>query len=304
MSDWQFEEVAGPFDFTEGPAWDGSGVLFSDIPASRILRWDPSTGETTEFRTGTNQANGLLFDAHGVLHACEGGDDDGTQGFDRGRCIARYDAGGTRTVLAAQFEGKRLNSPNDLAFDHRGRCFFTDPRYGSRTDDLELGHESVYRIDPPATVDGAWSITRVTFDTTKPNGILLSPDGRTLYVAESHPGEGERKELRAYPLDDEGNVSGPYEIPHTFAPHRGIDGMCLDAQGHIVATSGWDRSGPGPMINVFEPSGRILATHPVPAAPTNCTWGDDDLQTLYVTAGARLFRARTDLQGALTWPAA
>ncbi len=295
MSDWQFEQVAGPFDFTEGPAWDGNGLIFSDIPNSRLLRYDPASGQTDEFRTATNQGNGLMFDGDGVLHACEGGGD--------GRCIARYDADGTRRVLASHFEGKRLNSPNDLAFDHRGRIFFTDPRYGSRTDDLELDHQSVYRLDPEGADGDSWAITRVTFDTKKPNGLLVSPDGGTLYVAESAQGDDPR-ELRAYPLDADGSISGPHETPHNFHPHRGIDGMCLDKDGNIVATSGWEQSGPGPMINVFTPSGRVLATHPMAHAPTNCTWGDADLQTLYVTAGGCLFRARTELQGALIFPSA
>ncbi len=290
MSDWNFEQVAGPYDFTEGPAWDGSGLIFSDIPNSRLLRYDPETGKTQEYRTGTNQGNGMIFDRVGVLHACEGGGD--------GRCIARYNADGSRQVLASHFEGKRLNSPNDLSFDHKGRIFFTDPRYGERVDDMELDHQSVYRLDP----DGNdWTITRVTFDTKKPNGLLVSADAGTLYVAESAY-DNDPRELRAYPLDEDGNVSGPHETPHNFFPHRGIDGMCLDIDGNIVATSGWEQSGPGPMINVFTPTGRVLATHPIPHPPTNCTWGDADLRTLYVTAGARLYRARTELQGALLFP--
>lgn len=294
MDDWHFEQVAGPYDFTEGPAWDGSGLIFSDIPNSRLLRYDPQTGDTTVFRSDTNEANGLMFSADGVLHACEGGL--GADG--QGRCIARYNADGSRQVLAGHFEGHRLNSPNDMAFDHKGRVFFTDPRYGSKVDDLELDHQSVYRLDP----DGDdWAITRVTFDTRKPNGILVTPDARTLYVAESAHGDDPR-ELRAYPLDTDGNVCGPHETPHNFFPHRGIDGMCLDVDGNIVATSGWDESGPGPMINVLTPRGRMLATHPMEFAPTNCTWGDADLKTLYVTAGARLYRARTQLQGALLYP--
>ena len=212
---WQFEQVAGPFAFTEGPAWDGDALLFTDIPKSRIMRYDPKSGKTDEYRTGTNGANGLMFDKNGVLYACEGD----------GRLMARYNADGSRDVIVDRFDGKRLNSPNDLAFDQKGRMWFTDPRYGNRTDDLELDHRSVYRCDPQP--DGSWKTTRVTFNTTQPNGLLVTPDMKTLYVAQSGYGE-DKRELRAYPLDADGSVSGDYAVPHNFFPHRGIDGMCLD----------------------------------------------------------------------------
>lgn len=288
---WDFELVAGPFDFTEGPAWDGEVVLFTDIPNNRIMRYDPSNGECTEFRTGTNEANGLMFDKAGHLYACEGGGG--------GRRMVRYNADGTTDVLVDRFEGKRLNSPNDLAFDAQGRIWFTDPRYGEKFDDMELGHESVFRLDPKP--DGGWEISRVTHDTTKPNGLLISPDGKWLYVAQSHYGDNKR-ELRGYPINDDGTV-GEYEVLHNFFPHRGIDGMCLDTEGNIVATAGWEQSGPGPMIYVFAPNGRVLETHPLPTdQPTNCTFGDADLQTLYVTAGGCLYRTRTERKGYLIYP--
>lgn len=286
---WDFEHVAGPFDFTEGPAWDGEAVIFTDIPNSRIMRYHPVSGECAEFRMGTNEANGLMFDVNGELYACEGG----------GRRMVRYNADGTTTVVADAFEGKRLNSPNDLAFDAEGRIWFTDPRYGDKIDDLELDHQSVFRLDPQA--DGTWDITRVTFDTTKPNGILISADQQWLYVAQSAHGADPR-ELRAYPINDDGTV-GMYEVCHNFYPHRAIDGMCFDTEGNIIATAGANTSGPGPMIYVFAPNGRVLETHPMPAdRPTNCTFGDPDLQTLYVTASGSLFRARTERKGDLVYP--
>jgi len=165
---------------------------------------------------------------------------------------------------------------------------------------MELGHESVYRLDPQP--DGSWQIRRMTFDTTRPNGLLVSRDGRTLYVAQSAYGENQKRELRAYPI--EGDRLGPYEVLHNFYPHRGIDGMCWDSEGNIVATAGWQQSGPGPMIYVFAPSGRVLETHPVPVdRPTNCTFGGPDLGTLFVTtATGYVFRARTERQGWLIFP--
>jgi gluconolactonase len=171
---------------------------------------------------------------------------------------------------------------------------------------MELDHESVYRLDPqPDSVgSGAWSITRMTFDTTAPNGLLLSPDNRTLYVAQSKYGDGQKRELRAYPILDDGSL-GECQVLHNFYPHRGIDGMCLDRDGNLVATAGWEVSGPGAMIYVFAPNGRVLETHPAPAnRPSNCTWGDADLRTLYVTTlEGHLLRARTDRQGLLLYPA-
>ena len=115
---WEFEQVAGPYGFTEGPAWDGEAVLFTDISTSRVMRYDPASGECTAFRSGTNEANGLIFDKDGNLHACEGSKlfSDG----EGGRRISRYNADGTTTVVVEDFEGKRLNSPNDLAFDAQG----------------------------------------------------------------------------------------------------------------------------------------------------------------------------------------
>lgn len=292
---WDFEVLVEPNGLSEGPAWDGSGLLYTNIPNSRIMRYVPNaeggTASHTVFREGTNGANGLMFDKAGRLYGCEGD----------GRRMVRYEPDGGVTVLCDNYEGKRLNSPNDLAIDNQGRVWFTDPRYGERTDDLELGHMSVFRLDPQA--DGSWKCVRMTYDTTSPNGLLISPDNKTLYVAQSKYGEGQLRELRAYPIQEDGTL-GQYRVLHNFYPHRGIDGMCLDTGGNIIATAGWEISGPGGMIYVFTPTGRVLETHPVPCdRPTNCTFGDADLRTLYVTSIAgHLLRARTDRQGLLHYP--
>ena len=291
--DWNFHSLIEPMTLTEGPAWDGSGLLFSNIPNSRIMRYDPQTEKVSVYRTGTNEANGLMFDKDGRLYACESG----------ARRIVRYEADGSTTVICDRFEGRRFNSPNDLAIDNQGRIWFTDPRYGDFRDDMELDHESVFRLDPQP--DGAWRVARVTFDTTSPNGILFSLDQRTLYVAQSKYGEGQLRELRAYPVRDDGSL-GPYAVLHNFYPHRGIDGMCLDTDGNIIATAGWEVSGPGGMIYVFAPNGRVLETHPVPAnRPTNCAFGGPDLSVLYVTSiEGHLLRAQTDRRGHLLYPTA
>ena len=295
---WEFEHIAGPYGFTEGPAWDGAGLLFTDIPTSRIMRYEPATGACTVFRTGTNQANGLMLDKDGRLYACEGSVDPETGA---GRCIARYEPDGGRTVIGDRSRGSRLNSPNDLAIDAQGRIWFTDPRYHDDYDPMELDHESVYRLDPQD--GGNWPIRRMTYTTTKPNGLLIAPDQRTLYVAQSGRLPEEKRELRAYPVNDDGSL-GDGEVIHDFGENRGIDGMCLDVEGNIVATAGNRAGGPGPMIYVFSPSGEVIETHPLNVdQPTNCTFGGEDLSTLYVTTGeGHLLRAFTERQGRLHYP--
>lgn len=289
---WHFEVLLEPIGLTEGPVWDGRFLFFTNIVNSRIFRYDPEGGEFTVWREGTNEANGLMLDGNGLINACEGG----------GRRMVQYPEGGETIVMCAEFEGGRLNSPNDLAIDSRGRVWFTDPRYGDYRDDMELEHESVYRLDPRP--DGSWMPLRVTYDTTAPNGLLLSPDEETLYVAQSKNGEGQKRELWAYPIveDSSGHQSrivGDHQVMHNFYPHRGVDGMCLDVDGNIIATAGWGESGPGGMIYVFAPDGRVLETHPVPCdSPTNCAFAGPDLRDLYVTSTeGHLLRARTDRQG-------
>lgn len=287
---WEFERVAGPYEFTEGPVWDGRGVLFTDIPSSRVMRYDAESGETSVYREGTNAANGLKLGPDGDLYACEM----------EGRRVARYTDEGSETVVD-EFEGGRFNSPNDLAFDSDGDLWFTDPFYETgwldpETHGFDLDHRSVYRVDPtdPDT------LTRMTHDTTNPNGLLVSPDDDYLYVAQSDY-DGDR-ELRAYPI--EGDEVGEYEVLHNFYPHRGIDGMCLDVEGNIVATAGYEEGGPGPMLYVFAPGGRVLETHPIDVPrPTNCCFGGDDLRTIHVTGSSGdLHRAETDRRGLLDAP--
>ena len=295
---WDFIAVQGPFGGTsEGPAWDGEFLLFTHIPDSKIYKFDPKTSTTQVFRENTNCANGLMFDEDGKLYACEGG----------GRRVVRYD-GDSTTVLADSYQGSKFNVPNDLAIDPEGRVWFTDPFYegagGAWSEDRsnkELDHDSVYRID---LKDGkSTAVIRVTEDTTRPNGLLFSLDFKTLYVAQSGRLEDEKRQLRAYPVNSDGSL-GPHEVIHDFGEHRGIDGMVLDVEGNIIATAGYKAGGPGPMIYVFSASGEVLETHPTPFdRPTNCSFGGEDLSTLYVTTiDGFLLRAFTERQGRLAYP--
>jgi gluconolactonase len=298
---WKFELLRKPTDvpLTEGPVWDGEHIYFTHIQASRIMRYDLKSGEITVAREGTNRTNGLCYDAKGRLFGCCSG----------GRSIVRFDADGRNTVIADRLDGKRLNTPNDLAVDRKGRIWFTNPVNSGNWDKdskMEVDHQSVLRCDPQP--DGSYTVTRVTFDNTQPNGILVSQDQNTLYVAESGYTKGIARELRAYPIKDDGSL-GAYTTLFTWGEdakgvHRGIDGMCLDVDGNIVATNGWEVSGPGPMITVFSPTGRVLETHPVPAIrPTNCCFGGPDMSTLFVTTTqGHFFRAQTNRVGWAMYP--
>ena len=284
MKTWEFETLDPAYgEVSEGPAWDGSGLLYTRIQQSRIMRYDAATGVVSVYRENTNCSNGLTFDAQGRLYACQGG------ATPDARRVVRYNADGSQTVLADRYEGKRLNIPNDIVVDLDQRVWFTDPWYegaagpwSATRADKELEHDSVYRLDPQA--DGSHSITRVTFDTTRPNGLLFSLDYRTLYVAQSGREPTEARQLRAYPVNADRTL-GTAAILHDFGANRGIDGMRLDTEGNIIATAGWERGGPGPMIYVFSPSGRVLEMHPVPCTrPTNCAFGGKDRTTLFVTS--------------------
>jgi gluconolactonase len=298
---WKFELLLKPsaVPLTEGPVWDGEHLYFTHIRASRIMRYDPKGGAITEWRTGTNRTNGLAFDAQGRLFGCCSG----------GRSIVRFDPDGKNVVIADRLDGKKLSTPNDLAIDRKGRIWFTNPVNDGnwdKTEREELDHRSVLRADPQK--DGSYTVTRVTFDTTQPNGILVSRDQNTLYVAESGSAPRIPRELRAYPIREDGSL-GTFTALFTWGEdargvHRGIDGMCLDCDGNIVATAGYEQSGSGPMIYVFSPTGRVLETHPLPSVrPTNCCFGGADLTTLFVTTGeGHFFKAQTNRVGWAMYP--
>jgi gluconolactonase len=280
----RLEKLWSDAEFTEGPAYGPDRcIYFSDI-GNRIMRYDPAGGTTTEYRKPSGRANGLDFDAMGRLVAAEGANTGGK------RRITRTEKDGAIKVLADRWQGKRFNSPNDLTIDARGRIYFTDPRYVGK-EPIEIPVEGVYRIDADGTV------TQIIADVRKPNGIILSPDMKTLYLAESDPA-GKRR-LLAYVLNDDGSV-GSKKVVHDFGKDRGIDGMCVDTKGNIYGAAGQGKTGG---VHVFSPEGKRLAFIPTPETPTNCVFGGQDRKMLYVTAGRSLYRIHLEAEGfAIFWP--
>ncbi|HEX5103681.1 MAG TPA: SMP-30/gluconolactonase/LRE family protein [Pirellulaceae bacterium] len=272
-ADSKLEKLWAEGEFTEGPALapDGS-ILFSDI-GTTIYRFDPKTGQTAVFRKPSGRSNGLKFNQKGELVACEGAN---TGGNRRISITAGIDGAkdGTVKTLAGSYDGKRFNSPNDLAIGSRGQVYFTDPRYVG-DDPRDLDFETVFLVG----TDG--SVKVATRDIQKPNGIIVTPDDKTLYVSDNNPG-GNRHFVR-FAIQADGTLGGK-KVLHDFGTGRGIDGMTLDRDGNIFATAGTgDKAG----IYVFTAEGEHLAFIPTPGDPTNCCFGGSaDSGTLYITCAS------------------
>jgi gluconolactonase len=293
---------------TEGPAVapDGS-IYFTDIPAGKdpglIVRFDPRTKETSVFTDDSHKANGLMFDAGGDLIACEGADGGG-------RCVSRWDVKtGMREVLADRYTDKRFNAPNDLCIDLHGWIYFTDPRYLG-DEPRELEHRAVYRIDRYNRV------AEVTHDIEKPNGIVISADQKTLYVADTNngtdridpnapPPEKGTMKIYGFPLDENGLVSGERWTVYDFGRESGCDGMTLDVKGNLYLTS---RSANRPGVLIIDPEGHelgfIATAEPQPDAkephglPSNCDFGiGEESSMLYITVDTSLYRIRLNATG-------
>jgi sugar lactone lactonase YvrE len=282
------EKIASGMKFNEGPVWvpgkDGKPghLLFSDIPADTIFRLDPpKQGETatpTEFRKPSGHSNGLFLDKDGNLVICE----------HEGR-VTRLTPDGKLAVLAAVWEGKSLNSPNDLCINSRGSIFFTDPPYGlggslGKARTRELDFCGVYRID----YNGKLSL--LVKDLATPNGICLSPDEKTLYVTNHSKGEIWAFALKGNEIDGEGKVLAQTKSGSRSA---GADGIRVDETGNIYVAG---RGG----IHVFKPSGEAIGLIGIPESPTNLVFGDDDRKTIYATGGGgSIYRIRVKIPGAV-----
>ena len=284
-ADATVERVAEGFQFIEGPVWVGGAddghLLFSDIPGDTVFRWSESDGTSVflspvflpELETnGVGGSNGLTLDLEGRLVLCEHGN----------RRVARIESDGSRVTLADRYDDKRLNSPNDIVYHSSGAAFFTDPPYGLASPEAsELGFQGIYRLDPDGTV------TLLSDVMSRPNGIGLSPDETTLYVANS---DVERVWM-AFPLTDDLNVGeGRVLLDLSASEDPGApDGFAVDTLGNIWA------SGPGGIV-VISPDGDHLGTIRTPELPANAAFGNDG-HTLYMTARTGLYRIDTLVQG-------
>jgi gluconolactonase len=287
--------------FTEGPAADADGsIYFSDIINNRIMKLS-ADGKLSVFRSDSGRTNGNLFDQQGRLVSCEGSE----MGAGGRRRIVRTDMKtGEVTVLTEKYDGKRYNSPNDLAIDSQGRIYFTDPCYGDRSI-MEMDIEGVYRID----VDG--TVTRVLGQPAvqRPNGIAITPDDKKLYLVDSNPGPGGNRKIWSFDIKTDGSLTGQ-KIVYDFAPGRGGDGMRLDLQGNLWIAAGISTArGVGettdnpPGIYVITPAGALLGRIPVPEdLITNLTFGGPDKKILYITAGKSLYKININASGWSVFP--
>jgi gluconolactonase len=258
------------FLFVEGPAWSHDGFLvFSDVPHNKLLAYKPGE-KYTLLRSDDNGAMGNAFDAQGRLYTCE----------THARRVTRMDKKGKVDVLVERYEGKRFNAPNDIVVRKDGQIYFTDPAFGNQEDTRELDFFGVYHVTPRGEVE------LVAKPAGRPNGIALSPNGRVLYVSNS-----DERNIRAYDLDGKGAaanervlVSGIEGVP---------DGLRVDEKGNLYLAA--------KKIEVYTPEGKSLGSIALAETPSNLTFGDEDLQSLFVTARTSVYRIRLDVKGSVQY---
>lgn len=284
------EVLAEGFEWAEGPVWIPSqeALLFSDIPRNVVLKWKEGDGISEFLKpsgyTGSAPpskepgSNGLLLDSAGRLILCQHGD----------RQIARLEKDGSQTVLVSEYQGKRLNSPNDATFKSNGDIYFTDPPYGldglNDNPAKELDFNGVYRLTPEG------ELTLLTREISFPNGIAFSPDEELLYVANSDP---KKAIWMVFQVRGDGTL-GPGRVFHDVTSWVGRypglpDGLKVDQKGNLFATS------PGG-VSIFSPEGELLGRIDTGVATANCGWGEDG-SVLYITADNYLCRVRTTTSG-------
>ena len=289
-ADATIEKLAEGFNFAEGPVWDRANerLFFSDVRGNEVYEWSEAGGATTFIdpvfegdRTGKGSvsSNGLTLDAEGRLILCEHGN----------RRISRLEADGSRTVMVETHDGRQLNSPNDAVFASDGSLYFTDPPYGLAEQDASSewhGFNGIYRLHP----DGELEV--LVRDQSRPNGIGLSPDETTLYVANS---DAANMVWMAYDIDENGasNARVFYDINDQTEPGA-ADGLKLDVNGNLFAT------GPGG-VWVIAPDGTHLGTIKTGEITANVAWGNDG-RTLYLASSTSLYRIRLSTEGHIPGP--
>lgn len=271
------EKLASGFLFTEGPVWNTREdcLLFTDIPNNQILRWSAKEGITV-FRKPSNMANGLAFDHQGRLLACEHAVSQ----------LTRTEKNGQVTVIASHYQGKELNSPNDVVVKSDGAIYFSDPSYG-RNDyygvqrNCDLAFKGVYR----AEANGE-NLTLLADDFDQPNGLCFSSDESKLFINDS-----ERAHIRVFDVKADGTLTNNRVWTELTGSHPGVpDGMKIDSQDNVYCT------GPGG-IHVFDRSAKCLGVILVPEVAANLAWGDKDLCSLFITASNSLYRVRVKTPG-------
>lgn len=285
----------------EGPSWDPHTGYLYFVSGNSVNRLKPESDAKLEaFRTDAPGANGTLVDPDGRVLVCEAG----------GRRVTRTEKSGSLTVLAEAFEGKKLNSPNDLALDSKGRIYFTDPRYGT-ADDVELRDstgkpiEAVYRIDAPG------KLTRIlAAELERPNGILVSPGDRYLYLADNYNNRlGGARKLYRFDLNPNGTVNpASRNLIFDWKGARGPDGFKMDREGRLFVAAGRNRANRFETadefrggVYVLSPEGRLLEFIPLEKdETTNCAFGGKDLKTLFITSGDQLWSVRVKTAGRIS----
>lgn len=263
------KKIRSGFIFTEGPAADSNGnVYFTDVRGERIYRWSYKDDSISVYREKTGRANGLMFDQKGRLVACEMGN----------RRVILDDMEGKITVLADSYKGKKLNSPNDLWIDPKGGIYFSDPRYGGRMDDVEKGSMQVYYISPDHK-----KLKRVTNDLVKPNGLIGTPDGKSLYIADA----GAQKTW-VYKIQPDGRLADK----RLFC-QQGSDGMTRDERNNVYLTG---RSS----ISIYNSKGQKIEEIMFPERPANMTFAGKERKTLFVTARTSVYILKMAVRGAPT----
>ena len=275
-ADTELEQLGTGCEFTEGPVWHAEGkfLLFSDIPANQMKKWTAEEG-ITNFRVPSGKSNGLTYDKQGRLVTCEHAN----------RRVSRTEADGTVVTIASHYEGKRLNSPNDVIVKSDGSIYFSDPPYGLTADygiegEQDLDFQGVYRLSP----DGQ-TLTLLVDDFDRPNGLCFSPDESILYIDDT-----ERMHVRAFDVQSDGTIANGRIFAEEEGEGSAPDGMKIDVHGNVYLT------GPGG-IWIFDTSGQHLGVLQIPERAANLGWGGDDWSTLFITASTSVYSIQCKVSG-------